>query len=201
MPPRLSKFWRTLGQPGTISGPLQILKAYESGRRSDIFLRTNGVDILNRSLLTDFFPVDFLRGAGLLAFSAIGPLRRALMREGVLPHGALPRLMQEPPSNRLTRCPGHLPGHENRDAMKIATWNVNSVRQRTEHLLRYLRAREARCSLPARTEMRRCRVPATRRWNRMATMPPCMGRKASMASPCSPRRRSKSRGDCLATGR
>ena len=23
--------------------------------------------------------------------------------------------------------------------MKIATWNVNSVRQRTEHLLRYLR--------------------------------------------------------------
>ncbi|WGJ15177.1 FAD-dependent monooxygenase [Methylocapsa sp. D3K7] len=84
-------------------GAAQTLKPYESSRRSDIFLRTNGVDILNRSLLTDFFPVDFLRGAGLLAFSAIGPLRRALMREGVLPHGALPRLMQEPAGNRLTR--------------------------------------------------------------------------------------------------
>jgi len=57
-------------------------------------------------LLSDFFPVDFLRGAGLLAFSTIGPLRRALMREGVLPHGALPRLMQEQPSKRLARLSG-----------------------------------------------------------------------------------------------
>ena len=76
-------------------GSARTLNAYENARRSDIFLRTNGVDILNRSLLSDFFPVNFLRGAGLLAFSAIGPLRRAIMREGVLPHGTLPRLMQE----------------------------------------------------------------------------------------------------------
>jgi 2-octaprenyl-6-methoxyphenol hydroxylase len=82
-------------------GSTQTLKAYEKARRSDIFLRTNGIDILNRSLLSDFFPVDFLRGAGLLAFSAIGPLRRALMREGVLTHGTLPRLMQERPLKRL----------------------------------------------------------------------------------------------------
>jgi 2-octaprenyl-6-methoxyphenol hydroxylase len=87
-------------------GATQTLKAYESSRRSDIFLRTNGVDILNRSLLSDFFPVYFLRGAGLLAFSTIGPLRRALMREGVLPHGALPRLMQERPGKRLARSSG-----------------------------------------------------------------------------------------------
>ena len=85
----------------TTSAPQQTLKAYEAARRNDIFLRTNGVDILNRSLLADFFPIDFLRGAGLLAFSAIGPLRRALMREGVLPHGTLPRLMQEPPFKSL----------------------------------------------------------------------------------------------------
>jgi 2-octaprenyl-6-methoxyphenol hydroxylase len=77
------------------------LNAYDNARRSDIFLRTNGVDILNRSLLSGFFPIDFLRGAGLLAFSAIGPLRRALMREGVLTHGTLPRLMQERPLKRL----------------------------------------------------------------------------------------------------
>ncbi len=82
-------------------GSARTLDSYESARRSDIFLRTNGVDILNRSLLSDFFPVDFLRGAGLLAFSAIGPLRRALMREGVLTHGTLPRLMQPRPLKRL----------------------------------------------------------------------------------------------------
>jgi len=82
-------------------GAARTLDAYEKARRRDIFVRTNGVDILNRSLLWDFFPADFLRGAGLLAFSAIGPLRRALMREGVLPHGTLPRLMQERPLARL----------------------------------------------------------------------------------------------------
>lgn len=82
-------------------GAVRALIGYESARRRDIFVRTNGVDILNRSLLSDFFPVDFLRGAGLLAFSAIGPLRRALMREGVLPHGMLPRLMQERPLRRF----------------------------------------------------------------------------------------------------
>ncbi|MGH6844252.1 MAG: FAD-dependent monooxygenase [Methylocella sp.] len=82
-------------------GAVQTLKTYASARRSDIFVRTNGVDILNRSLLSNLFPVDFLRGAGLLAFSMIGPLRRALMREGVLTHGTLPRLMQERPIRRL----------------------------------------------------------------------------------------------------
>jgi 2-octaprenyl-6-methoxyphenol hydroxylase len=83
-------------------GAMQTLKSYASARRSDIFIRTNGVDILNRSLLSNLFPVDLLRGAGLFAFSMIGPLRRALMREGVLTHGTLPRLMQERPARRFT---------------------------------------------------------------------------------------------------
>ncbi len=75
-------------------GSVQTLAVYAKARRGDISLRTNGIDILNRSLLSNLFPVDFMRGAGLFAFSMIGPLRRALMREGVLTHGALPRLMQ-----------------------------------------------------------------------------------------------------------
>src|ERR1700730_6663972 len=83
-------------------GFVQTLKTYATARRSDIFLRTNGIDILNRSLLWNLFPIDILRGAGLLAFSMIGPLRRALMREGVLTHGTLPRLMQERPARRFT---------------------------------------------------------------------------------------------------
>jgi 2-octaprenyl-6-methoxyphenol hydroxylase len=78
------------------------LKTYATARRSDIFLRTNGVDILNRALLWNFLPVDFLRGAGSYALATIGPLRRALMREGVLTHGTLPRLMQERPARRFT---------------------------------------------------------------------------------------------------
>jgi 2-octaprenyl-6-methoxyphenol hydroxylase len=61
------------------------LAGYENARRADIDIRTRGVDILNRSLLSDILPVDLLRGVGLAAVTAIGPLRRALMREGVAP--------------------------------------------------------------------------------------------------------------------
>jgi 2-octaprenyl-6-methoxyphenol hydroxylase len=81
-------------------GSIRALGAYGKARRNDIFWRTNGIDLLNRSLLVDALPVDILRGAGLFAFAMIGPLRRAIMREGVVPHGALPRLMQKPPRIR-----------------------------------------------------------------------------------------------------
>lgn len=77
-------------------GGAAALAAYADARRADISLRTHGIDILNRSLLADFLPVDLLRGAGFLAFTMIGPLRRAVMREGILPHGHLPPLMQRP---------------------------------------------------------------------------------------------------------
>ena len=78
------------------AGAPAALDRYERSRAADIASRTLSVDMLNRSLLTDMLPVDFARAAGMMAVSAIGPLRRALMREGVLPRGRLPRLMQEP---------------------------------------------------------------------------------------------------------
>ena len=77
-------------------GGAATLAAYADARRPDISLRTHGIDILNRSLLADFLPVDLVRGMGFLAFTMIGPLRRAIMREGILPHGHLPPLMQKP---------------------------------------------------------------------------------------------------------
>jgi 2-octaprenyl-6-methoxyphenol hydroxylase len=82
-------------------GAPAVLQRYAASRRPDIDLRTHGVDVLNRSLLSDFLPVDMLRGMGLIAFAAIGPLRRAIMREGVLPQGPLPRLMQKPAAKAL----------------------------------------------------------------------------------------------------
>ncbi len=87
---------------GADIGSARTLKTYATARRSDIFLRTNGVDILNRALLWNFLPADLLRGAGSYVLAMIGPLRRALMREGVLTHGTLPRLMQERPTRRFT---------------------------------------------------------------------------------------------------
>ncbi len=84
-------------------GAVRTLGGYGKARRDDVFWRTNGVDLLNRSLLVDVLPVDILRGAGLFAFSMFGPLRRAIMREGVVPHGTLPRLMQKRPRLRAVQ--------------------------------------------------------------------------------------------------
>ncbi len=75
-------------------GDSAVLEDYSQRRNADIRLRTSGVDLLNRSLLTQFLPVDFLRGAGLLALSGFGPLRRAIMREGVAPSGRTPAMMR-----------------------------------------------------------------------------------------------------------
>jgi 2-octaprenyl-6-methoxyphenol hydroxylase len=66
-------------------GGRETLRAYERARRADIALRTGAVDGLNRSLLTRFAPIDVARAAGLATLSAIGPLRRLVMRAGIGP--------------------------------------------------------------------------------------------------------------------
>ena len=42
-------------------------------------------DIVNRSLLSDFLPMQSLRAAGLHLIGSFGPLRRIAMREGLAP--------------------------------------------------------------------------------------------------------------------
>ena len=54
-------------------------------RRADVMSRTFGVDVLNRSLLSDFLPVQMMRAAGLHLISALPPLRNLVMREGIEP--------------------------------------------------------------------------------------------------------------------
>jgi 2-octaprenyl-6-methoxyphenol hydroxylase len=67
---------------------------YEHMRRADVGGRGLAVDLLNRSLLSDFLPLQGARGIGLYLLDRIGPLRRALMREGVAPIASQPRLMR-----------------------------------------------------------------------------------------------------------
>jgi 2-octaprenyl-6-methoxyphenol hydroxylase len=73
---------------------------YDRRRRRDVISRTVAVDLLNRSLLTDFLPVQGVRGLGLYLLNRVGPLRRAIMREGVAPSGATPLLMRGEPISR-----------------------------------------------------------------------------------------------------
>lgn len=74
-------------------GSADVLARYERMRRADVTSRALAVDALNRSLLTDFLPVQGMRGLGLYLLDRIAPLKRALMREGVEP-ALQPRLMR-----------------------------------------------------------------------------------------------------------
>jgi 2-octaprenyl-6-methoxyphenol hydroxylase len=76
-------------------GAAAVLARYATERRADVASRTLAVDLLNRSLLTGFVPAQGLRGLSLYLVDRIGPLRCALMREGVAPTAApQPRLMR-----------------------------------------------------------------------------------------------------------
>lgn len=60
------------------------LRAYARARSADVWSRTAATDLLNRSLLTEFAPFHAARSLGLAAISRVGPLRRFVMREGIL---------------------------------------------------------------------------------------------------------------------
>jgi 2-octaprenyl-6-methoxyphenol hydroxylase len=75
-------------------GAAGVLARYDAQRRADVTSRTLAVDLLNRSLLTDFLPAQGARGLSAFLVDRIGPLRRALMREGVTPAASQPRLMR-----------------------------------------------------------------------------------------------------------
>jgi 2-octaprenyl-6-methoxyphenol hydroxylase len=58
---------------------------FDRKRRADIMTRTASVDVLNRSLLSDFLPMQVLRAAGLHILAAVPPFRSIVMREGIEP--------------------------------------------------------------------------------------------------------------------
>jgi 2-octaprenyl-6-methoxyphenol hydroxylase len=70
---------------GEDPGAPQMLSRYGAARRADILSRTFAIDVANRSLLSDFLPMQSLRAAGMHLIGSIGPLRRLAMREGLAP--------------------------------------------------------------------------------------------------------------------
>jgi 2-octaprenyl-6-methoxyphenol hydroxylase len=92
-------------QAGRDIGGVQTLAAFSAARRTDISSRAWSIDLLNRSLISGFLPVQLLRGAGLFALKTIAPLRRLAIREGLAPSFVTPRLMQ---SESVERTEGSL---------------------------------------------------------------------------------------------
>ncbi|MCC2113644.1 MAG: UbiH/UbiF family hydroxylase, partial [Hyphomicrobiales bacterium] len=76
-----------------IGGP-EVMAEYDRARKIDVESRTRAVDLLNRTLLSDFLPIQGLRGFGLYLAGRLALLRRAMMREGVAPRFRLPKLMR-----------------------------------------------------------------------------------------------------------
>ena len=70
---------------GEDPGAPAVLSRYQAARRPDVTSRTWAIDIANRSLLSDFLPVQTVRAGGLHLIGAVGPLRRLAMREGLAP--------------------------------------------------------------------------------------------------------------------
>jgi len=70
---------------GDDPGSPTMLRRYASARRPDILSREMAIDVANRSLLSDFLPMQSLRAAGMHLIGSVGPLRRLAMREGLSP--------------------------------------------------------------------------------------------------------------------
>jgi 2-octaprenyl-6-methoxyphenol hydroxylase len=79
---------------GADIGAAAVIDHYQRARRADVTSRTLAVDLLNRSLLSGFLPAQGARGLSLYMLDRIGPLKRALMREGAMPTTSQPRLMR-----------------------------------------------------------------------------------------------------------
>jgi 2-octaprenyl-6-methoxyphenol hydroxylase len=89
---------------GDDAGAPAVLERYATARHTDVTSRIWAIDLLNRSLLSEYLPVKALRGLGLHVLKSVGPVRRLAMREGLAPSFVTPRLMQ----------PAEYPGEANR---------------------------------------------------------------------------------------
>ncbi|WP_018181716.1 UbiH/UbiF family hydroxylase [Kaistia granuli] len=78
-------FAAVVGDHRADPGGADAMAAYDRARAGDILSRTTAVDALNRTLLTDFLPVQALRGIGLYAIDRLPVLKRAIMRQGLAP--------------------------------------------------------------------------------------------------------------------
>ena len=76
------------------TGGEDVLDAYRSSRGLDVMTRTLGADLLSRSLLTSFPPLQGARGLVMQSLKGLPILRRAVMRVGLAPPTELPSLMR-----------------------------------------------------------------------------------------------------------
>jgi len=76
-------------------GSRAAMMRFDTSRRPDVMARSAGVNLLNRSLLSDMLPAQLARGMGLSLLGALSPLRAFFMREGLTPGTGLPGMLSD----------------------------------------------------------------------------------------------------------
>ena len=84
---------------GEDPGSPSVLSRFDEARLDDVASRTFVIDMANRSLLSDFLPMQTLRAAVLHLIGALGPLRRLAMREGLAPSWRKTQRVTETPAD------------------------------------------------------------------------------------------------------
>ena len=84
-------------------GAANVINAYDRKRQADVKARTAGVDMMNRSLLTDFLPIQFARSVGLSALGSISPLRKLAMYQGLGMEQKMASVVTEPGRDLVAR--------------------------------------------------------------------------------------------------
>jgi 2-octaprenyl-6-methoxyphenol hydroxylase len=79
---------------GGDAGSASVMQRYDTVRKADVVSRTFAIDLLNRTLISGFLPLHGARQLSFALLDRIGPLRRAVMREGIAPALSSPRLMR-----------------------------------------------------------------------------------------------------------
>lgn len=75
--------------------PTQLGQKYHDQRILDVKSRITSVDLLNRSLLSDFLPTQITRSLGLYTLNTVAPLRRFAMNEGIAPGKAFTNIFKD----------------------------------------------------------------------------------------------------------
>ena len=94
----------SLDHSASAANALASVRRYDRRRRADVVSRTASVDMLNRTLLNAFLPVQLARSTGLAALASIAPLRNFAMREGMRPGGGLDLFRSHPGSEKDRRA-------------------------------------------------------------------------------------------------
>lgn len=85
------------------SGSPIVTTSYDRKRRADVYLRTGAVDLLNRSLLSGFAPLQVGRALGLNVLKNSTLLRGVFMKEGIRPGSSVGNLFAGKDSDRNNR--------------------------------------------------------------------------------------------------